>query len=277
MNKKKKLDFLETELYNEYGDYMIHFMKQDFVIDKIELACLVEAGKGSMIHRNRLSHGLALFLGGERTFCFDEKKFKVTKNTIVYFPKGSNYTIKEKVASDCYAINFQMPDNMKFEPFAFKVKNLNTYLESFKNSQKIWDKKATGHFSKVKAELYNIIYNMQSEYVIPYGNSSVIQPAIDYIHSNYYKENISVVHLASLCNISVVHLRNCFMKAFAVSPVKYINSLKLTRAKELLESGLYTVGDVCFLSGYHDESYFSREFKKVFKTSPKEYAKASRK
>ncbi|MBQ2967246.1 MAG: helix-turn-helix transcriptional regulator [Clostridia bacterium] len=252
-------------------------MKQDFIIDKIELACLVKAGKGSMIHKNRASHGLALFLGGERTFCFDEKIFKVTKNTIVYFPKGSNYTIKEKETSDCYAINFQMPVNMKFEPFVFKIKNLNTYLESFKNSRKIWNKKSTGYFSKVKAELYNIIYNMQAEYVIPYSNSSVIQPAVEYIHENYYKENISVVHLASLCNISVVHLRNCFIKSFAVSPVKYINSLKLTRAKELIESGMYTVGDVCFLSGYNDESYFSREFKKSFKKSPKEYAKASRK
>ena len=252
-------------------------MKQDFIVEKIELACLVKAGKGAFIHKNRASHGLALFLGGERIFCFDEKKFKVTKNTIVYFPKGSNYVIKEREASDCYAINFQMPDNVFFEPFAFKIKNLNTYLESFKNSQKIWDKKATGYLLKVKSELYSIIYNMQSEYVIPYGNTSVIQPAIDYIHSNYYKENISVVHLASLCNISVVHLRNCFIKVFAISPVRYINSLRLTRAKELLESGLYTVGDVCFLSGYNDESYFSREFKNFFKLSPKEYVKASRK
>ncbi len=256
---------------------MIDFMKQDFIVEKIELACLVKAGKGTLIHKNRASHGLALFLGGERIFCFDEKKIKVNKNTIVYFPKGSNYIIKERESSDCYAINFQMPDNVVFEPFAFKIKNLNTYLESFKNSQKIWDKKATGYLLKVKSELYSIIYNMQSEYVIPYGNTSVIQPAIDYIHSNYYKENISVVHLASLCNISVVHLRNCFIKVFAISPVRYINSLKLTRAKELLESGLYTVGDVCFLSGYNDESYFSREFKKIFKLSPKEYVKASRK
>lgn len=200
---------------------MMNFMKQDIIVDKIELACFVKAGTGSMIHKNRASHGLALFFGGERTFYFDEKKFKVTKNTIVYFPKGSNYIIKEESAADCYAINFQMPDHMFFEPFAFKIKNLNTYLESFKNSQKIWDKKSTGYFSKVKSELYSIIYNMQSEYVIPYSNSSVIQPAIDYIHANYYKENIRVVHLASLCNISVVHLRNCFIKNFAVSPVKY--------------------------------------------------------
>lgn len=255
---------------------MINFMEHDFTVSKIELAMLVESGKGAMIHKNRKSHGLAIFLGGERTFHFDEKNFKVTKNTIVYFPKGSNYTIKEKVPSDCYAINFQMPDNIIFEPFSFKVKNLNSFLESFKSSVKIWTKKRTGYTSKVKSELYNIIYNMQSEYYIPYSNPSVIQPALDYIHSNYYKETISVTYLADLCNVSTVHLSNTFVKVFAMPPIKYINNLKMTRAKELLASGMYTVSETCFLSGYNDESYFSREFKKHLKTTPSEYARASR-
>ena len=195
-------------------------MKHDFIIDKIELACLVKPGPGSPVHKNRANHSLALFSGGELTICFDEKKIKVEKNAIVYFPKGSNYIHKDGESCVCYAINFQMPDNVSFEPFVFKIKKLNTYLENFKNSKKIWDKKTTGYFSKVKSELYTIIYNMQSEYNIPYSNSSVIQPAIDYIHSNYYKENISVSHLASLCGISVVHLRNCFIKAVAVSPIR---------------------------------------------------------
>lgn len=255
---------------------MTNFMEHDFVIEKVELVMLVESGKGSMIHKNRPSHGLAIFLGGARTICFDDKKINATKNTIIYFPKGSSYTIKEKIPSDCYAINFQMPDNIIFEPFSLKVKNLNSFLESFKTSVKIWTKKKSGYTSKVKSELYNIIYNMQSEYGLPYGNSSVIEPAIDYIHSNYYKETISIAHLAALCNISAVHLSNTFVKIFAMPPIKYINNLKMTRAKELLSSQMYTVREVCFLSGYNDESYFSREFKKSFGITPSEYKLFSR-
>lgn len=254
---------------------MINFMEHDFTISNIKLAMLVEAGKASLVHKNRKAHGLAIFLGGERTFYFDNKKIKAGKNTIVYFPKGSNYTIKEKEPFDCYAINFQMPDGVSFEPFAYKVKNPNAFLESFKSSQKIWITKKPGYASKVKSELYNIIYNMQSEYNIPYTKSAIIQPAVDYIHSNYHKETISVAHLAALCNISTVHLSNTFVKAFAMPPVKYINNLKMTRAQELLSSGMHTVSEVCFLSGYHDESYFSREFKKHFNITPSEYAKAS--
>lgn len=253
------------------GDIMINFMKHTFVISKIELACLVEAGKGNMIHKNRGSHGLALFLGGKRTIYFDNAKLHVTKNTVVYFPKGSNYTIKETEPSDCYAVNFQTNDSDGFIPFAFKIKNFDLFLQCFKTSQKCFLRKNVGWDSKIKSELYNIIYNMQSEFNLPYGNSSVIQPAIDFIHSNYYKEKISVAQLAELCKISTVHLNNTFIKIYTMPPNKYINTLRMNRAKELLASQMYTVREVCFMSGFNDESYFSREFKKWFNISPNQF------
>ncbi len=252
------------------------FTKHDFSVQKIELACLVAAGKGAMVHKNRKAHGVAIFLGGERTLCFDEKKIKAVKNTVVYFPKGSNYTIREKEASDCYAINFQLPDGVNFPPFALQAKNANAFLESFKSAVRVWTKKSAGYSAKVKSELYNVLYRMQSECEIPYGKQTVIQPAIDYIHSNYHKETIRIEHLAQLSGVSTVHLSNLFVKTFAMPPIRYVNSLKLLRAKELLEAQMVSVREVSFLSGYNDESYFSREFKKHFGISPKEYAKGFR-
>ena len=80
--------------------------------------------------------------------------------------------------------------NDYFQAMGVQGLALNSFIESFKSGVKIWTKKKSGYTTKVKSELYNIIYNMQSEYVIPYSNSSVIQPAIDYIHSNYFKDII---------------------------------------------------------------------------------------
>ncbi|MEE0898117.1 MAG: helix-turn-helix transcriptional regulator, partial [Acutalibacteraceae bacterium] len=54
-------------------------------------------------------------------------------------------------------------------------------------------------------------------------------------------------------------------------PIKYINNLKMTRAKELLDSQFYTVSEICLLSGYNNESYFCREFKKHFEMTPSDY------
>ncbi len=252
---------------------MENFMKHDFVIGEILYADLVKSGTWKLEHQNRKSHGLAFFPAGERSFDFDGKKLRADENTVVYFPKGCNYTIREKTPSHCYAINFQMPDGASFAPFAFKVKNAASYADFFRQAQKLQRRKSAGFATSIKAQLYGIISQMQSEFDLPYARSRVIQPALDYIHGHYYKESISVEHLAALCGISTVHLRNLFLKNYGTTPVKYIGNLKLSRAKELLGARFHTVSQVCFLSGFRDESHFCREFKKHFRTTPTEYMK----
>jgi len=255
---------------------MQEFMKRDLTVEKIELACLVEAGKAAPVHKNRKSHGLALFPGGERIISFEGKKLLVGKDTVVYFPKGSDYTVRDRIPFECYAINFQLAGDEVFEPFAVGVKNVNAVLQSFRESQRIWRKKSVGYSSKIKAELYSIIYQLQSENRIPYAKTSVIEPAVRYIHSHYDTEEIRVSDLAELCGISQVYLRSLFQKRFATTPVGYIEHLRMSRAEELLSSQMYAVRDVCFLSGFRDESYFSRRFKKQFGVPPGDYAKSSR-
>lgn len=254
-------------------------MNYDFNIQKIVLACLVPAGTGTAVHNNRPSHGLAIFWGGDRTFLFrDGHKLHVNSNAIVYFPKGSNYVVQTKEYADCYAINFDIDEDVSFQPFLFEISHYEHYLEYFKSSQKCWVKRDTGYLMKVKADLYNILFSMQREYsnLQIKGAYSKIKPAVDYIHSNYLNESISVSFLAERCGISEVYLRSLFVKHFNLPPNQYMKKLKLKRAEELLLSGMYTVSEVCTLSGFRDESFFIREFKKQFDRSPGEYAKASR-
>ena len=258
---------------------MKNFMAHNFDIKKIDIACFVPAGSGATIHNNRPCHGLAFFLDGEKTFIFkDGTRIHIKGNAIVYFPKGSSYIVQDKEKSPCYAINFNLNDNVSFSPFAFYSGNFDFFLERFKSCQKRWTKREHGYLMKVMSNLYDIIYNMQREYSNQNINGafSKIKPAVDYIHSNYLSENISISHLADLCNISEVYLRSLFLKRYNLSPNKYIKSLKLKRAEELLSSGLYNVNEVCFLAGFSDESFFSREFKKHLGVTPGEYMNASR-
>lgn len=251
---------------------MERFMNYDFNINRILLACLVRSGEGKRVHRNRRGHGLALFLDGDRTITFESgEKLQVTENMVVYFPKGSNYVVKDREQGHCYAINFDLDEAVDFPPFAVKVKNVGNYLESFKSSQRIWGKKTAGYTAKVKSELYQILYQLQREHDLPYGQIGRVRPALEYIHSRYDKERICVAELAALCGMSTAYLRTLFLKGFGLSPIQYINDLKLRRAAELLASGQYGVQQVCAMAGFEDESYFSRTFKKKFGVSPKSY------
>lgn len=260
---------------------MKDFMEYNFNIIKIAIACFVPKGGGTPIHKNRKEHGLAFHTSGEKHYIFDSGvKITAKANDIVYLPKKSNYIVKSVVPGDCYAINFDLSEDIDFSPFSYRVKNTHQFLSFFKEAESYWDNKYAGFEMKCKAHVYNIICMMINEFDLGYisqSKSSILSPAIAYIHNEYTKDNIRISSLAELCGISEIYFRKLFTQWKGVTPLKYINHLKMERAKELLLSNMYTISQVSILSGFHDESYFSREFKKHFSVAPNEYKKASRK
>ena len=254
-------------------------MNYDFNIEKIVFACFVVAGTGATVHKNRPSHGLAIHMQGDKEYHFsDGQILNVKAQDIIYLPKHSNYTVSAKTTGDCYAINFDFDEDVCFSPFVTKAKNFNAIVGYFHTAQKVWNQKKPGYVIKCKAELYNIIYAMHQEYFteyLPKNKLDVIKPAIDYIHEKYTDEVINIETIAKICNISPEYFRRIFKSFYGVTPVNYINNLKITRVKELLGSQMYSVTDAARMSGFNEMSYFSREFKKVMGVSPSEYKKSA--
>lgn len=254
-------------------------MNYDFTIKNIILSCLVPAGTGNAVHEDRPSHGLAINIHGEKEYHFSDGQTLIVKeNDIIYLPKHSTYTVFSKIHGDCYAINFNIAEETKIAPFVINIKNYNAVIGSFHIAQKMWKQKTNGYVLKCKAELYNIIYAMHQEYFSGYSPKNkvaVIKPAVDYIHEKYTTKTIKVNVLAKMCNITSEYLRRIFKSVYGVSPIIYINNLKIARAKELLNSQMYSITDVAFLSGFSEVSCFSREFKKTTGISPSEFKKSA--
>lgn len=252
---------------------MNEFINYEFDISKIYIACHVLPGKEKIFHTNRPFHGIVLKLKGETKYWFENGKTLTTKeNDILYLPKGSTYSAQITIDGSSYAINFDFYSQATFAPFSFPLKNPSPIFDYFKSSEHIWSNKKPYYKIKCMANLYNILYKVMSEYTVGYlpsDKSDKITPAVEYIHSNYYTtNNIKISTLAQLCNVSETYFRSIFIKRFSVLPVKYINELRLIRAKELLETSEYSVSEVAMMSGFKDESYFSREFKKRFELRP---------
>ena len=98
---------------------MKNFMKHNFNIKKIAIACFVPPGTGAPVHTNRPYHGLAFYTGGECIFKFDNgKELLVSPKSIIYLPTNSNYTVtRSNKNSGCYAINFDLDEETDFAPF----------------------------------------------------------------------------------------------------------------------------------------------------------------
>ena len=261
---------------------MENFMQYDFEITKIMIATFVKNGVRHGLHANRQSHGLAFkYSNSTVEYTFSDGKVLIPReNDIFYLPKGSTYTIKDlALDGSCYVINFDLTEDPGFLPFSVHIKDVKGFLDDFKAAERSWTKRNHGYHLKTKSLLYSILYKLQKENQSLYANKAkhdLITPAVSYIHEHYAAETLSISELSKMCSITPEYFRKIFHNIYGISPVKYINNLRLGRAEELLNSGLYSITDVAFLSGYNDISYFNREFKKTHGVSPSEFAKTYR-
>ncbi len=84
---------------------------------------------------------------------------------------------------------------------------------------------------------------------------------------------ISVQMLAERADYSVRHLTRLFQQTYHMSPIEYLNSLRLEQACRLLRDTDLSVVDVAMQCGYRNSSYFHRIFLRQMKVSPGKYRK----
>lgn len=93
----------------------------------------------------------------------------------------------------------------------------------------------------------------------------------DYITQNY-SSDINFNLIAGSMNYSSSYLTKIFYKEYSYSPSKYLISLRMQKAQQILlhnpELSIRQVGE---LVGYPDQGYFSRIFKKQIGVSPLDY------
>ena len=59
-----------------------------------------------------------------------------------------------------------------------------------------------------------------------------------------------------------------------LSPVEFIREVRLTTAKELLDSGAGNIATVAYETGFSNPKYFSTCFKEKYNMSPSDYLKS---
>ncbi len=91
-------------------------------------------------------------------------------------------------------------------------------------------------------------------------SSGKLQPGMAYLNRQYASAEVSVERAARLCSLSEVHFRRLFTGETGVTPSKYIQQLRLRRAKALLEGTAKSVGQIALECGYSDVYSFSHAF-----------------
>jgi AraC-like DNA-binding protein/mannose-6-phosphate isomerase-like protein (cupin superfamily) len=89
---------------------------------------------------------------------------------------------------------------------------------------------------------------------------------------NHYMQNITLVDLSRLTGLSKYYLLRTFTKEKGISPYCYLETIRIDRAKKLLEEGVLPI-DTALRTGFSDQSHFSNYFKRFIGLTPKQYMK----
>jgi len=89
----------------------------------------------------------------------------------------------------------------------------------------------------------------------------------------HYTEKIVLDDLSEKFFINKFYLSKIFKETYGTTINNYLISKRITRAKQLLRFTDMTVDEVGAAVGMGDANYFSRMFKKVEGSSPREYRK----
>jgi transcriptional regulator GlxA family with amidase domain len=87
---------------------------------------------------------------------------------------------------------------------------------------------------------------------------------------------LSMQQLAAQTQLSTRTLHRRFKNATGMSPLNYLQSLRIAGAKDLLRHSNLSVGDIAWQQGLQDVSYFSQLFRRHSGMSPLQYRNAVR-
>jgi AraC-like DNA-binding protein len=91
-----------------------------------------------------------------------------------------------------------------------------------------------------------------------------------YIFDHLYKE-LSLPILAKASGVSPAHLSRLFRRETGCSLTEYIQQQRVKEAKQLLSLSAYSLSDIATRLQFHDQSYFTKVFKKYAGVTPKQY------
>ena len=99
-----------------------------------------------------------------------------------------------------------------------------------------------------------------------------LRPSLTYIWEHFDKD-IKMSDLAAICSLSESHFRKLFVKNTAMTPLEYLNQIRIRNACLMIGQSTYPLTMVCEKCGFTNMSTFDRNFRKIIGISPSEWKK----
>lgn len=224
---------------------------------------------------------LLCFLGGEGVVLYDNLRYSVEEGDMVVV---NSHTIHQVVAKEtlsffCLIIDrgfcrYCGIDPMEFQ-FQHLIKDDLQLKELYRQMIDVYENREDHFFNPAfKNAVLTLLLYLCRNYSKPKqeepnnpNSLERVNQALIYMKANFSRK-LTNKNIAGSVGLSQYHFQREFKKITGKTPNYYLNMIRCTHARRLLETGRYSVKEAAFLCGFTNFSYFSNVFRQYIGVLP---------
>jgi AraC-like DNA-binding protein len=215
---------------------------------------------------------LSFRLSGDAYFRYNGKTLHADNKSLLYAPAHTTYEIQAG-SEKLIVIHFESAEAGALDFETLSPDNVKRTEELFISLLEIWNRKEPGYYPLAMSVFYKIVelIEKQAYQDIHTPHYEKIKPAIDYLKLHFQEPTLSVKDLCEASGLGETYFRKLFFEEFHLTPNKYLTDLRMDYAKDLLESGVYSIVQVAEKVGFMDPKYFCTVFKRITGHTPSDF------
>lgn len=188
------------------------------------------------------------------------KQEKPNLGEILHFNVGSAFSpdIDSPKTLEIYSISFSRNNKILFRNLIiiyFALIFIYTTLLLITTNKKEKEKHITVAYKPVETE----------------QKDTVKEKCLAFINQEFSNNEISLEYVAAKTGISARRITQIIQDDFQCNFKTYINRIRITESKRLLETTQMHIGEIAFKVGFNNQSHFNRVFKAEEQMNPSEY------
>ena len=221
----------------------------EIILNRIVAINTIAKNDHRVVTRNdRSTYALTMKIAGRTIYVCSGERFVSDVNNMLLVDKNARYQWHMDEKGKCVMIEFE--GSVGSEPFGFIDFALTDTAAQevaalFISAANLWEMKKDNYMLKCKSIFYRILDKAtahKKQSYLPSSYKHMLEPVVNYIHANYG------------------------------DPIKYLRSVRIKKATELLIGDGSSVSEIAEATGYGSLYNFSKMFKLETGVSPREYA-----
>ena len=259
-------------------------LREDFEVHSHSFSELVLVVEGTATHdideeEYAIKAGDVYVIGGETTHGFRDVRNLVLYN-IMYDPNSLFSTGGIRSLPGFQALFVLEPQCRKELGFQHRLQLSPARLTYVRDQMDImlaeYARELDGYEAVLQSYFLALAAFLSREYVSSreadsaQGELMDLANAVAYME-NHYMEPMDLRTLSDFLSVSARHFIRIFRKHYNATPIDYLLRLRLSHALELLRNSRWNITEVAGRCGFSDSNYFSRQFRRRYGLSPRDY------